>query len=68
MNLAPSPTVAYIRSLRVGGWADFKHKLYRAGVLTSPVADVPAEWQEAFKKTFRSGSANWIGNKAGGAA
>lgn len=67
MSHTPAPTVAYIRSLRVGGWADFKHKLHRAGVLPSPVADVPAEWQEAFKKTFRSGSANWIGNKGGAA-
>ena len=48
-----APTVAYIKSLRVGGWADFKHKLHRAGVLPTPVADVPLEWQEAFKKTFR---------------
>ena len=48
-----APTVAYIKSLRVGSWAGFKHKLYRAGVLPTPVADVPLEWQKAFKKTFR---------------
>lgn len=33
-----------------GGWSDFKHRLYRIGVLANPTADVPQAWQEAFKK------------------
>jgi hypothetical protein len=36
-----APTVAYIRSLRVGGWASFKHKLHRVGVLPTPVPMFP---------------------------
>lgn len=42
------PCATNVRRLRPGGWADFKHKLHRLGVLSSPVADVPEEWQRAF--------------------
>ena len=45
-----APTVAYVKSLRVASWGGFKHALHRAGVLPTPVADVPPEWQKAFKK------------------
>ena len=48
-----APTVAYVRSLRTGGWGSFKYALHRAGVLSSPVADVPYEWQVAYIKTYR---------------
>lgn len=32
------------------GWADFKHRLYKAGVLESTAAPVPAEWVDAFQR------------------
>jgi hypothetical protein len=51
-----APTVAYIKSLRIATWGGFKHALHRAGVLPTPVADVPVQWQQAFKKTFRGGA------------
>lgn len=48
------PTVATVKKLRPMGWADYKHKLYRLGVISSPTSDVPTEWIEAFKKTFQT--------------
>lgn len=47
------PTVAAVRALRPMGWGDYKHKLASARVLKSPQDDVPAEWQEAFRRAFR---------------
>ena len=46
------PTVAAVRRIqpRPFGWADFKHRLCRAGMLDSPVADASA-WVAAFKKS-----------------
>ena len=49
------PTVSYVKSLRTASWGDFKHKLARDGVIASPTADVPREYQRAFIKTFRPG-------------
>jgi hypothetical protein len=46
-------TAAAVRRMRPMGWGDSKHKLHRLGVIESPVADVPKDWQEAFKAAFR---------------
>lgn len=46
------PSAAAVRRLRPMGWADFKHKLHRLGILPSPVADVPEAWQRAFCAAF----------------
>jgi len=48
-------TAAAVKKLYGGrkpsfGWADFKAKLVRAGIINSTAQDVPAEWQEAFKR------------------
>ena len=50
-----NPTAYAVRKLYgnrkpFGGWADFKHRLSRAGILANPGADVPKVWQEAFAK------------------
>jgi hypothetical protein len=54
MNKQIKPSVAAVKRLRPFGWSDFKHKLHRAGVIPSPVADVPDEWVSAFLKTYRT--------------
>lgn len=46
------PTVSYIKSLRVFGWGDFKHKLLKAGVIPTIDASVPQVWIDAFKKAM----------------
>jgi hypothetical protein len=47
------PTQKFVKSLRVGGWGDYKHKLVAAGIMKSPSDTVPKEWQEVFLKVFR---------------
>lgn len=47
-----APTAKYVRSLRVGGWAGFKHHLVRIGVLESVDQDTPIQWQRAFCAAF----------------
>jgi len=50
-----NPTIYAVKKLYggkrpIGGWADFKHRLCRAGVLESPTSDVPQAWMTAFIK------------------
>jgi len=50
-----NPTVYAVKKLYGGkkpwgGWAEFKHRLCRAGVIVTPTTDVPALWQQAFLK------------------
>lgn len=47
------PTQKYVKSLKVKGWADYKHKLVAAGVIAAANDTVPAEWQAVFLKVFR---------------
>lgn len=48
-----NPTAYAVRKLyggkKPGAWGDYKHRLHRAGVLPTPTADVPAEWQAAYR-------------------
>lgn len=58
---SPRPTKAAVRRLYGnrapwGGWADFKHRLHRAGVLETAQSDVPADWKAAFKKAVGGAS------------
>lgn len=46
------PTAKFVKTLRPMGWADFKHKLARLGVISSPTADVPEAWKAAFCRAF----------------
>ena len=48
----PVPSATFVRNMRPMGWGDFKHKLVRLGVISSPSEDVPSDWQEAFKAAF----------------
>jgi hypothetical protein len=46
------PSAAYVRRLRLGGWAGMKHHLVAIGVIPSTDHDAPIEWQEAFCRAF----------------
>lgn len=45
------PSAAAVRRMRPFGWADFKHKLVMAGVISAG-NDVPEAWRIAFCAAF----------------
>ncbi len=51
-SVTPKPTPAFIRSMRIYGWGDFKAKLVRCGVMKDVADGVPEAWQEAFCKCY----------------
>jgi hypothetical protein len=59
----PRASVAAVRRMRPMSWADFKHKLHAAGVLSTTAAEVPEVWRAAFVKSFRPGWSSAPGRK-----